>query len=123
MVNLRYPCYRESNDRSTSGPSVDGFAFSCCAAALPVLMRSTAPAILYSLGALVRVAVPLIVSPLHDCSTLNEIETSRFQHLINRIEQVLLSHKYFALRLSRFFLSSAESLTFIHILVFIQKNR
>lgn len=88
MISLRYPVYRDLKDTNISDVSVDGFAFSCCAAALPVLLRSTVPAVLYSLGSLIRAAIPLIVSPLHDPVALNEVEVSRFQHMVSRIEQV-----------------------------------
>ena len=88
MISLRYPLYRDCKDMSVSDVSVDGFAFSCCAAALPVLLRSTVPAILYSVGSLIKAALPLIVSPLHDSLALDDIEISRFQHMISRIEQV-----------------------------------
>ena len=88
MISLRYPFYRDVRDVHGADLSVDGFAFACCAAALPVLLRSTVPAVLYSLGSLIRTAIPLFVSPLHDTAVLTEVEISRFQHVVNRIEQV-----------------------------------
>ena len=113
MVFYRYPLYRDSKDMNVSDVSVDGFAFACCAAALPVLLRSTVPAILSSLGSLIQAALPLIISPLHDSMALNEVEISRFQHMINRIEQVHYPpplHSFSADSMHRSFLSSAGSL-------------
>lgn len=84
-------------------PSYPGLAFACCAASLPLLqMRDTDVArLVYSL---LQVALPQLLEP-QSCSSredegdpapcdpvpphlLSEVESGRFQHLFNRVEQV-----------------------------------
>lgn len=92
------PLSSEAAVYPSTSVSMTGFAFSCCAAALPLLMRSTDPALLLGVATLLKEAVPLMSEPslgrlngdalTHAC----DHEVRRFQHLLNRLEQVLAHH-------------------------------
>ena len=80
-------------------PSYPGLAFACCAASMPLLQMRDADIarLVYSL---LQVALPQLLEPqLRSCSRdddpngnsvhhLSDIESARFQHLFNRVEQV-----------------------------------
>jgi hypothetical protein len=67
-------------------PSVAGFGFACCAASLPLLISRDLE-IVASVVELVREALPMIFEPMKD-PKLRQTETTRLQHLLNRIDQV-----------------------------------
>lgn len=84
-------------------PSLSGFAFICCAAALPLLISRD---IIYGLevSQLCITAFPYIVEPFsrkqRDADSndsfmfsLTDIDKFRIQHLLNRIEQVSICVK------------------------------
>lgn len=70
-----------------SVPSVSGFAFACSAASLPLLMSRDLQTAC-SVADLLNEALPFIFEPQKNATFL-EIERSRLQHLLNRMEQVL----------------------------------
>ena len=101
---------QSSNAPSPATPSVEGLAFACIAAALPLLRannRTTATGILYifccyvsisltlasGVLALVREAVPFIACPVN-ARDMNENQEDwgasrlRLQHLLSRMQQV-----------------------------------
>lgn len=108
MFVLRHPkIHRLSGDNVDSKPglglvptpSYPGLAFACCAASMPLLQMRDADVarLVYSL---LQVALPQLLEPqLRSCSSdddpngnsvhhLSDIESARFQHLFNRVEQV-----------------------------------
>lgn len=77
-------------------PSFTGLCFAVSAATLP-LLNTKDPTLAFSVYKLISLAAPFIVEPfhvdsLHNC--LDSISYSRLQHLLSRIEQVILSIYY-----------------------------
>ena len=69
-------------------PSYPGLAFACSAAAMP-LLQTRDPDIARSVYSLLKVALPYILEPnLKSDQEISDVEYGRFQHLLNRLEQV-----------------------------------
>ena len=99
MNSLRYPSLRvvdsdaELRDLSAGQVSIPGFAFACCTAALPIFMRSKKAGMLFAVVDLIKVCLPLLREPsaallVGESAALEDEESARFQHLLNRVEQV-----------------------------------
>lgn len=80
-------------------PSLPGLAFACCAAALPLLQTNNT-LVAAAVHSLLSVCLPYVVEPKivslatkwgeEDRPPLSSVEYGRLQHLLNRVEQLLV---------------------------------